>query len=75
MGKSRTLYKIKEKYMWHGLVKDVVEMIFLFKMLACTDQYQFLQIASCDICQCINKKLSTGVLELNPVPVKRLWHQ
>ena len=27
MGKSRTLYKIKEKYMWHGLVKDVVEMV------------------------------------------------
>ena len=27
MGKSRTLYKIKERYMWHGLVKDVVEMV------------------------------------------------
>ena len=27
MGKSRTMYKIKEKYMWHGLVKDVLEMV------------------------------------------------
>jgi len=34
----------------------------------------FLQIASCDICQRINKKLTTGVPELNPVPVKTPWH-
>jgi len=27
MGKRRILYKIKEKYMWHGMVKDVVEMV------------------------------------------------
>ena len=32
------------------------------------------QIASCDVCQRINKKLTTGVPELNPVPVKSPWH-
>ena len=35
MGKSRTLYKIKEKYIWHELLKDVVEKVSLFKIMAC----------------------------------------
>ena len=26
-GKSRTLYKIKEKNLWHGLVKDFEEIV------------------------------------------------
>ena len=33
-----------------------------------------LQIKTCDICQRVNKKLTTGVPELNPVPVKSPWH-
>lgn len=27
MGKSKTLSKIKERYMWHGMVKDVLELV------------------------------------------------
>ena len=27
MGKTRTLYKIKERFMWHGMVKDVLAMV------------------------------------------------
>ena len=34
MGKNRTMYKIKEKYMWHGLVKDVLEMVRFIRINA-----------------------------------------
>ena len=27
MGKTRTLYRIKERFMWHGMVKDVVSLV------------------------------------------------
>ena len=27
MGKTRTIYKIKERFMWHGMVKDVKELV------------------------------------------------
>ena len=27
LGKSRTIYRIKERYMWHDIVKDVMEMV------------------------------------------------
>ncbi|KAL5494269.1 hypothetical protein EMCRGX_G015566 [Ephydatia muelleri] len=27
MGKTRTLYRIKERFMWHGMVKDVVNLL------------------------------------------------
>ena len=27
LGKSKTLYKIKERFMWHGVVKDVQDMV------------------------------------------------
>lgn len=33
-----------------------------------------LQISNCDVCQWINKKLTTGLPELNPIPVKSPWH-
>eukprot|EP00731_Ephydatia_muelleri_P016134 Em0009g558a len=29
MGKSRTLFRIKERFMWHGMVKDVNNLIFM----------------------------------------------
>ena len=27
MGRTRTLYRIKERFMWHGMVKDVQDMV------------------------------------------------
>ena len=27
MGRTRTLHRIKERFMWHGMVKDVNEMV------------------------------------------------
>ena len=27
MGRTRTLHRIKERYMWHGIVKDVQDMV------------------------------------------------
>ena len=30
MGKTRTIYRIKERFMWHGMVKDVIDLVRLF---------------------------------------------
>ncbi|KAL5487221.1 hypothetical protein EMCRGX_G019798 [Ephydatia muelleri] len=57
MGKTRTLYRIKERFMWHGMVKDVVSLL-----------------SKCDVCQRMNRKLTTGVPELHPIPVKAPWY-
>ena len=27
MGKSRTIFRIKERFMWHGMVKDVADLV------------------------------------------------
>ena len=29
MGKTRTIFRIKERFMWHGMVKDVKELVCL----------------------------------------------
>eukprot|EP00731_Ephydatia_muelleri_P021349 Em0013g1076a len=57
MGRTRTLHRIKERVMWHGMVKDCTEMI-----------------RTCDICQRMNRKLTCGVPELHPIPVKSPWY-
>ena len=79
MGKTRTLYRIKERFMWHGMVKDVVSLVsslfnwysfmFIFQIHAI-----FLQLSKCDVCQRMNRKLTTGVPELHPIPVKAPWY-
>ena len=85
MGKTRTLYRIKEGFMWHGMVKDVVSLVSsLFNCISGTPlffilQIQFwfcciLQLSKCDVCQCMNRKLTTGVPELHPIPVKAPWY-
>ena len=33
-----------------------------------------LQIETCDVCQKINRKLTTGARGLNPIPVKSPWY-
>ena len=30
MGIKRTLYRINERFMWHGLIKDVEEMVCVY---------------------------------------------
>ena len=27
MGKTHTIYRIKERFMWHGMVKDVIKLV------------------------------------------------
>eukprot|EP00731_Ephydatia_muelleri_P007571 Em0003g1819a len=57
MGKSRTLFRIKERFMWHGMVKDVNILISIG-----------------DVCQRMNRKLTTGVPQLHPISVKAPWY-
>ena len=33
LGKSRTIYRIKERFMWHGIVKDVTAMVGISHIL------------------------------------------
>ena len=88
MGKSHTLSQIKERFVWHGMVKDVQSMVstnyyvidedFICKyivILYCTDSpillllcdacNTCLQISKCDVCQMMNRKMSSGVPELH----------
>ena len=80
MGKTRTLYRIKERFMWHGMVKDVVNLVcslFHWCMLIIYIKSAFchvlLQLSKCDVCQRMNRKLNIGVPELHPIPVKAPW--
>ena len=86
MGKTRTLYRIKERFMWNGMVKYVVSLVSsLFNCISGTPLFFlyykfnpgsviFLQLSKCDVCQRMNRKLTTGVPELHPVPVKAPWY-
>ena len=37
MGKMRTMYRIKERFMWHGMVKDVKELVSTARTLSKSD--------------------------------------
>ena len=37
MGKTRTMYRIKERFMWHGMVKDVKELVSTARTLSKSD--------------------------------------
>lgn len=75
MGRERTYNRLKERFMWTGMYKDVKE-------LACASfqwyDYWILflqsQLTKCDVCQHMNWKLTTGTPQLNPIPVKCPWH-
>ena len=70
--------------MWHGMVKDVVSLVSsLFNCMALLYFLYFkfnpgcvifLQLSICDVCQRMNRKLTTRVPELHPIPVKALWY-
>ena len=53
--------------MWHGVVKDVNNMVSIFR-------YNSTQISACDVCQWMNRKMTTGAPELHPVSVKEPWY-
>ena len=78
MGRTRTLYRIKERFMWHGMVKDVQEMVCIYQSLLLFEITMMsppcLQLSKCDVCQQMNKKLTTGTPQLNPIPIKAPWH-
>ena len=36
LGKSRTIFRVKERFMWHGMVNDVVSMVSVcYILLTC----------------------------------------
>ena len=68
---------------WHGMVKDVVSLVSsLFNCMVLLyflyfkfnpGSVIFLLLSKCDVCQRMNRKLTTGVPELHPIPVKVSW--
>lgn len=57
LGVTKTIYRLRERFMWQGYVKDIEQMV-----------------ATCDVCQHINRKMTTGAPELHPIPVKSPWY-
>ena len=41
---------------------------------ACNIFCHLLQLSACDVCQRMNRKLTTGTPQLNPIAVKAPWH-
>ena len=70
--------------MWHGIVKDVVSLVSsLFNCMVLLyflyfkfnpGSVIFLQLSICGVCQRMNGKLTTGLPELHPIPVKAPWY-
>ena len=62
--------------MWHGIVKDVNNMVCflqcMYKFLIYC--YTHLQISKCNVCRRMNRKMTPGVPELHPVAVKEPWY-
>ena len=58
MGRTRTLYKIKERFMWHGIVKDVQDMVrynmHITVLSMASTHFDVLQLSKCDVCQGMN---------------------
>ena len=74
LGKTRTIYRIKERFM---LVKDVMNMVsvqimstYLGLNLPITYYYR----SPRDVCQRMNRKMTTGAPQLHPISVKAPWH-
>ena len=42
--------------------------------MGCDIIFLQLQLTRCDVCQHMNRKLTTGTPQLNPIPVKSPWH-
>lgn len=77
MGRTRTLYRIKERFMWHGMVQDVNEMVWFTKKVHNQSSiyiYFISQLSKCDVCQRTNMKLTMATPQLNPIPVKAPWY-
>ena len=77
LGKTRTIYRIKERFMWHVMVKDVMNMVsvqimstYLGLNLPITYYYR----SPRDVCQRMNRKMTTGAPQLHPISVKAPWH-
>ena len=49
-------------------------MLFESSFNRCEIGFFTLQLSKCDVCQHMNRKLTTGTPHLNPIPVKAPWH-
>lgn len=79
MGRTRTLCRIRVRFMWHGMVKNVQNMVsdlyfgsFVAKSIS-DISVLFIQLSKRDVCQRMNRKLTTGKPALNSIPVKAPW--
>lgn len=74
MGRVKTLHRIKESFMWRRMYRDVQELVSLSSLqhlYPLSSLIPFtLQLRRCDVCQHMNKKLTTGTPQLHPIPVK-----
>ena len=53
-----------------------MNLLVVYNNIICRDSIQTysLQLAKCDVCQRMNRKLTTGVPQLHPIPVKSPWY-
>ena len=57
------------------VVRDCTEVRRLHCIIhACNIFCHLLQLSACDVCQRMNRKLTTGTPQLNPIAVKAPWH-
>ena len=63
--------------MWHGVVKivnDMVSRINFCHKCVILRYSAYMQISKCDVCQRMNRKMTTGAPEFHPIPVKQPWY-
>ena len=90
LGRTKTFYKISERYYWPGLYKDVKEFVsncYVVFLHVCQRSfaqkyniekcflYSVYQVKLCDLCQRTNtRKFDKIRPELHPVKVQSPWH-
>ena len=76
MGVKKTAVRIKERFMWKGIIKDVQKLVSTLEHLMHVVNIVLvllLQVSSCDMCQRINQKQVIEKPELHPIPVHSPW--
>lgn len=85
LSKTRTTHRIKEHFMWHGMVKVVQTMVSSADLLCnnvirCAEDMLYsifisaYRLRPVTICQRMNRKMTTGAPELHPIPVVSPWY-
>ena len=72
MGKTRTLYRIEERFLWHGMVKDVVSLVsslinyysvfYIYISNSISGSAILLQLSKCDVCHVLCTRASQNAI-------------